>query len=93
MLTLEVLARALVEKLETMPDVPTGHYAHLKSWIEVTDQERRDFPDIVEKAQDRHASDDVEVDDDPFLSIGDEGVWVSAWVWVPTPAEDDDEQG
>ena len=25
---------------------------------------------------------DVEIDDEPVLSVADEGVWVSAWVWV-----------
>lgn len=37
-------------------------------------------------------NDDLEIDDDPLLSVADEGVWVSAWVWVPIESEDDDEE-
>lgn len=29
------------------------------------------------------SSDDLEVDDQPRFSMGDNGMWVSAWVWVP----------
>lgn len=29
----------------------------------------------------------IEIDDDPDFSQGDDGVWISAWVWVP---EEDD---
>lgn len=91
MLILETLARELVAKLETWPGVHPDHYAHLKSWIEATDKERADFPNIVEQARAIHASDDVEVDDDPFISVGDGGKWVSAWVWVPNADAEDDE--
>lgn len=41
-------------------------------------------------ARDNRADDDLEIDDEPNISHGagkenggDEGVWVSAWVWVP----------
>lgn len=27
----------------------------------------------------------IEIDEEPFLSIGEAGIWVSAWVWVATP--------
>lgn len=91
MLILETLARELVAKLETWPGVHPDHYAQLKSWLKETDQERRDFPDILKQARGLHASDEVEIDDDPFLSIADEGVWVSAWVWVPKQDTEDDE--
>lgn len=91
MLMLEVLARALVEKLEARHDVDLDTYAHLKSWIEATDQERLDCPNIVKRAQELHASDDLEIDDDPFLSPGEDGKWVSAWVWVPNPDTEGDE--
>lgn len=46
----------------------------------------------IEAARNNHCSDDVEIDDVPTLSIGDEGVWVSAWVWVPIETEDEDEE-
>jgi hypothetical protein len=34
------------------------------------------------------ATDDLEIDDDPMVSVGDRGVWVNAWAWVPAPAEE-----
>lgn len=30
------------------------------------------------------STDDIEIDDRPILSIADEGVWVNAWLWVPS---------
>lgn len=32
------------------------------------------------------ATDELEVDDEPMVSVSDQGVWVNAWVWVPAPA-------
>lgn len=34
------------------------------------------------------ATDELEIDDEPMVSVGDRGVWVNAWVWVPAPAEE-----
>ena len=34
------------------------------------------------------ASNELEIDDAPMVSIGDQGVWVSAWVWAPSPTEE-----
>lgn len=39
----------------------------------------------VSKAREKYAdpsSDDIEIDDDPFISTADGGIWVNAWVWV-----------
>ena len=36
-----------------------------------------------------HGSDDnIEIDADAFVSEGEDGSWVSAWVWVPKEAEE-----
>ncbi|WP_143062010.1 hypothetical protein [Faunimonas pinastri] len=35
-------------------------------------------------ARERYADDDLEIDDDPIVSNAENGVWVSAWVWVPS---------
>lgn len=43
---------------------------------------------IVDQARDIYGTDDVEIDDQPVLSVADGGVWVSAWVWVETPEGD-----
>lgn len=45
------------------------------------------------KAQEMYGTDDIEVDDTALASIGDSGVWVSSWLWVPNvgPNAEDDE--
>ena len=39
------------------------------------------------------ASNELEIDDAPMVSIGDQGVWVSAWVWAPSPTEEESSGG
>lgn len=46
----------------------------------------------IEAARSEYANDDLEIDDQPILSIGDEGIWVNAWVWVPTKSDEDQGQ-
>jgi hypothetical protein len=36
----------------------------------------------IQKARDEYTDDELEIDDNPVVSHGDDGVWVSAWVWV-----------
>lgn len=38
----------------------------------------------IEKAREIFETDDIEIDDSPAVSVADDGVWVSAWVWVPS---------
>lgn len=33
----------------------------------------------------------IEIDDGALVSNADEGAWVQAWVWVPHPADEPDE--
>lgn len=46
----------------------------------------------IEGARDKYTvgTDDIEIDESPILSVADDGVWVSAWVWLPL---EDDEEG
>ena len=44
-------------------------------------QDQEDSTDVIRRAR-LLASDDLEIDDDPMVSIAEDGVWVSAWVWV-----------
>ena len=46
------------------------------------------YDHLIKRAEDRYASDDVEIDDKPIFSPAERGTWVSAWVWV----EDEDVQ-
>jgi hypothetical protein len=33
-------------------------------------------------------NDELEVDDDPVVSLAEGGAWVAAWLWVAAPAQD-----
>jgi hypothetical protein len=46
-------------------------------------------PDEIVAAREMYADDDIQIDDDAAASRADDGVWVSAWVWVPNEEEDD----
>jgi hypothetical protein len=41
----------------------------------------------IQAARDMYVDDDLQIDDDPNISEADEGVWVSAWVWVSNGGE------
>ena len=45
--------------------------------------EERATPEEIEAARRDFADDDLEIDDDAAVSRGNDGVWVSAWVYVP----------
>ena len=40
----------------------------------------------VQAARAQYATDEMEVDDDASTSPGEDGVWVSAWLWVGNPS-------
>lgn len=47
---------------------------------------RKDVGKEIQRARDTYATpsdNDLEIDAEPCTSIGDDGVWVAAWVWVP----------
>ncbi len=44
--------------------------------------------DLITAARNEYQTDDVEIDDFPFLSPTDNGTWVSAWVWVANPEDE-----
>jgi len=39
-------------------------------------------PEQIKQARKDYANDDVEIDDNAKTSETDDGVWVSAWVWL-----------
>lgn len=88
MLRLEELARDLVHKLK-VEGVQERHYAELEAQLNEIAAEREAYADAVDQAHDIHGSDGVNVDAEPILSVSDEGVWVSAWVWVPIDDKED----
>lgn len=61
-----------------------------KSAVEQYEKDRQDveaYAAEIEAAR-QECNDDLEIDDTPLLSVADEGVWVSAWVYVKTVAEE-----
>ena len=46
-----------------------------------------DCSDEIRQAREL-ATDELEIDDEPLVSIGDRGVFVNAWVWVPSPTRE-----
>lgn len=38
-----------------------------------------------------NTNDDFEIDDNPIISAADDGVWVSSWIWVPIPEDDEED--
>lgn len=54
-------------------------------------QERINHEGTIQCARSNYADpsdDDIEIDDDPLLSVAEDGVWVQAWVWVRTAEEE-----
>lgn len=45
-------------------------------------KERKGYEAQIDQAREQ-TTDNLEIDDDPVLSPSDDGVWVSAWLWVP----------
>lgn len=48
------------------------------------DPEQKNHDGTINAARSNYCNDECEIDDKPLLSVGDEGVWVSAWVYVDT---------
>lgn len=59
-----------------------GEYRLITQEIELPTEERAS-PEEIEAARNAYSDDDLEIDDDAAVSRADDGVWVSAWVFVP----------
>ncbi len=69
---------------------PTGTMVELQGQLDELTTDRLAHELTIEAARNNytmHSCADIEIDDDPFFSVADEGVWVSAWVWVPIETE------
>jgi hypothetical protein len=82
-------ASAVLRSIETgLAEAPDAEVKALKSAVEGCREaidERETFAAEIEAAREEYTQDtscSVEIDDDPVLSVADDGVWVSAWVWV-----------
>lgn len=52
----------------------------------LAEEERAEASAYIEQAAALYGSDEIEFDDNPTVSRGDEGCFVQAWVWVPDSA-------
>lgn len=58
-------------------------------------QARQDHEFTIQAARSNYAEpsdNDIEIDDTPLLSVADDGVWVSARVWVPIDSDEDEDE-
>lgn len=89
MLALEAAAREVVAKWEN-GDLAQA-VRQLDAALKEIDQGRLDHEETIETARRTHVSDDLAIDEEPLVSAGEKGIWVSAWVFVPIeeqPSED-----
>lgn len=49
------------------------------------DQERASAAERATAMEIHRNGDELEIDDAALVSRADDGYWVQAWVWVPTP--------
>lgn len=92
---LEALARAAVLADDARDHEARGlALADIAEHLAKLDKDRLAHEGTIEAARSNYTSDsscDIEIDDVPDLSIAEDGVWVSAWVWVPVPIDEEDE--
>lgn len=79
--------RAIIEATPALADLALR--------MKQDDEHRLRFEDQIEQARVDYAmgsDDDLEIDDTPALSVADDGVWVSAWVWVRLKDEEEENE-
>lgn len=89
-----VLALGIIANEAALSATPEGAelVTKAKDAVERYEKDRRDveaYAAEIEEAR-QECNDDLEIDDTPLLSVADEGVWVSAWVYVKSVAEESD---
>ena len=89
----------LIEAGETPTEAIVAGLREVASYTETSQAYSReatldedDHDGLVQRAREEYADgsdDNIEIDDDAFLSNGEDGCWVSAWVWLRFDEEDD----
>lgn len=82
--SLEFLARQLVDAISQSSPNAGSALSDLKLYLRDQDIARSDHEGTIAAAKANYADDDCQVHNQPLLDITDDGVWVEAWVWVPT---------
>ena len=81
---LEFHARQLVNAVgEGSPSVGPAMFL-LELYLRGQDIARSDHEGTIAAARANYASEDCQIHTQPLLDVTDDGVWVEAWVWVPT---------
>jgi hypothetical protein len=55
--------------------------------IAVAEHERDSYCDSIAEARKCYADEDCQIDEETVVSVGEDGVWVNAWVLVDLPSE------
>lgn len=61
--------------------------AKLESVLLEIDSNAQAYSASIHQARQEYCNDELEIDDNAIVSVGDEGCWVSAWVYVSFPDE------
>lgn len=88
------LAARLAEHREVLGDAAFALLqqagSRLESQSEVTAEGLAAY---IARAREEYGSTEIEIDSDAALSIGDDGAWVQAWVWLGNGDEDEEDEG
>ena len=86
---LHAASKALAAALRAGSD-PAPYLCALEAAVALCDEliDERDAQfDAVKAARKMYEDDDISIDDDPIVAVTDDGVWVSAWLWVSADDE------
>lgn len=82
---LEILARSVVRRWD-QGDLDAA-VNDLSSYLDYLTILRREHEGTIKAAHDNFVADDLEIDDNPLVAESEHGLWVNAWVFVPTYME------
>lgn len=82
--SLEFLVRQLVDAIDQNSPNMKSTLSDLELYLRDQDIARSDHEGTIAAAKANYAGEDCQVHNQPLLDTADGGVWVEAWVWVPT---------
>ncbi len=86
----------LVAELELMTlnltenDPPAEEVEALARAVEIAPAFRPATPGEITEAIECHGSDDINIDDNAVATEGEDGTWVSAWIFIGKDDDDDE---
>ncbi len=82
--SLEFRARQLVDAISQGSPNAGSALSDLELYLRDQDIARSDHEGTIAAAKANYAGEDCQIHAQPLLDVTDDGVWVEAWVWVPT---------